>query len=73
MATACVFIAHNMSTQARRGRPKSQKPKVRQNITMDPAILKKARRLAFANGLALSTWIDQLIREKAATIEGGDA
>lgn len=44
--------------------------KVRQNITIDPGTLKKAKRMAFADGLALSTWIDQLIRERIANSEG---
>jgi predicted HicB family RNase H-like nuclease len=51
---------------ARRGRPKKKILKVRQNITIDPVVLKAAQKTAFNAGLALSTWLEQLIRERTA-------
>lgn len=54
----------NPSAPRKRGRPPVKTTKVRQNISIDPVTLKKARRMAFESGLALSTWIDQLIRER---------
>jgi predicted HicB family RNase H-like nuclease len=54
-----------MSTEARkRGRPAKQVLKARQNITISPAVLKKAKRMSFADGLSLSSWIERVVREK---------
>ena len=41
---------------------------------MNSEVLKKAKKIAFCEGLALSTWIEQMIREKLKpTEEGGQA
>lgn len=54
-----------MSTAARKpGRPRQAVLKTRQNITIHPAVLKKAKRMAFVEGLSLSTWIEQMLRER---------
>lgn len=52
----------------RRGRPSVAKPKrkVRQNISLSPETLRMGQKMSFDDGLALSTWIDQMIRNKAA-------
>jgi predicted HicB family RNase H-like nuclease len=59
-----------MSKQAtpkkQRGRPTKQVTKVRQNIVLNPGVRTKAMKAAFNDGLSLSTWIEQLIRERLA-------
>jgi predicted HicB family RNase H-like nuclease len=63
-----------MSTQLRkRGRPAKQVLKARQNITITPTVLKKAKRMAFVDGLSLSSWIEQLVREKLETSNASNA
>jgi len=58
----------NNEQPARRGAPRKKITKVRQNISITPAILKAAQKLAFNEGLSLSSWLEQLVRGK---IEGG--
>lgn len=62
-----------MSTQstppkAKRGRKPVKIKKVRQNISIDQNTLKKARKMAFNDHLALSTWLARLVEEKAGQI-----
>jgi hypothetical protein len=53
----------------KRGRPPTTRAmKARPSITIDPDVLKKARQMAFDDGLALSTWLEQLVRGK---LDGG--
>ena len=52
------------ATKKRRGAPKKRVLKIRQNMTLAPEIVKAARKLAFNEGLSLSTWIEQLVRAK---------
>lgn len=62
----CVTNAHPMSnttSQTKRGAPKKRITKVRQNISINPAILKIGQKIAFNSGLSFSTWLEQLIRE----------
>jgi hypothetical protein len=54
----------------KRGAPKKRVIKVRQNISINPAILKAGQKIAFASGLSFSTWLEQLIRENQASITG---
>ena len=51
----------------KRGRPRVKNLKARPSITMDAAIVKTARKLAMSEGLALSTWLEQLVRSKLET------
>jgi len=51
----------------KRGRPRVKIIKARPSITMDAGILKTARKLACAEGLALSTWLEQLVRGRIET------
>lgn len=53
--------------KAVRGRPRVKQIKVRQNISIDPATLKKARKMAFNEGFALSTWLARMVEENAKT------
>jgi len=46
----------------KRGRPTKKVTRIRQNISVSPDIIKKAKKLAFAEGLSLSTWIEQMVR-----------
>tara|TARA_B110000503_G_C7109554_1_gene397486 strand:+ start:778 stop:960 length:183 start_codon:yes stop_codon:yes gene_type:complete len=58
-----------MSKQAiptKRGAPKKKTLKVRQNISINPAVLKAGQKIAFDAGLSFSTWLEQLIRENQA-------
>jgi len=52
------------TTKPKRGAPKKKVTKVRQNISINPAVLKAAQKLACADGLSLSTWLEQLVRGK---------
>ena len=47
-----------------KGAPKKTKIRKRQNISMTDEIIKKAKKMAFADGLSLSRWIEQMIRAK---------
>lgn len=47
----------------------AKKNKVRQNISIDPVINRKAKRLALIDGLSFSTWIEQMLRERIAKSE----
>ena len=40
---------------------------------MEPAVLKAARKLAFNEGLALSTWLNQLVRNHVQSKAEADA
>ncbi len=51
-------------TAPRRGRPRLKTLKTRQNITIDPTVLKHAQKMAFSEGLGLSTLIEQMLRER---------
>jgi len=51
----------------KRGRPRVKITKARPSITMDATVLKTARKLACADGLALSTWLEQLVRGRIET------
>jgi len=54
-------------TSGKRGRPRAKITKTRQNISIDPPVLKAAQKMAFQDGLSLSGWIRQLIRERIET------
>jgi predicted HicB family RNase H-like nuclease len=53
----------------KKGRPAKKIVKRAQNICLTPAITAKAKKTAFQAGLSLSTWIEQLIREKLTAAE----
>lgn len=72
----CVRIVMSKATKTptgKRGRPRVKITKARQTITMEPAVLNAARKMAANDGLALSTWLNQLVRERAVTIHTGAA
>jgi hypothetical protein len=52
------------SKSRKRGRPIAKLRKVRQNITFTPEIVAKAKVVAFSEGMALSQWLERLVREK---------
>ena len=52
------------SPKPKRGAPKKKITKIRTNISINPAVLKSAQKLAFAGGVSLSTWLEQLVRGK---------
>jgi predicted HicB family RNase H-like nuclease len=49
-------------TQKRRGAPKKSVTKTRVQICLDPQIHDLAKKYAFADGMALSAWIEKLAR-----------
>ena len=55
-------------TQRKRGAPKKRVTKVRQNISINPEILKAGQKIAFDTGLSFSTWLEQMIRETHAKL-----
>ena len=57
-------IDMSKASTPKRGRPATETPKARPSITMDAEIVKSARRMALADGLAFSTWLEQLVRSK---------
>jgi predicted HicB family RNase H-like nuclease len=69
MRKSCVVLAPDMSNEAapkakRRGRPSMRTKRIRQNISVSPDIIKKAKKIAFDERLSLSTWIEQMICRK---------
>ena len=46
------------------GAPKKKVTKVRTNISIDPAVLKRGQRMAFEDGRSFSTWLEQMVRAK---------
>ena len=65
---ACVVLTHHMSeqviTKLKRGAPKKKVTKVRQNITINRAVLKAGQKLAFKSGISFSAWLEKLAREQ---------
>lgn len=53
--------------KGKRGAPKKQVTKSRIQICLDPAIHELAKKAAFAEGMALSTWIERLARQNMTT------
>jgi predicted HicB family RNase H-like nuclease len=48
----------------KRGRPTVKITRIRQNISVSPDVIKKAKKLAWDEGLSLSTWIEQMVRTR---------
>ena len=59
-------MSAKQTTETKRGRgaPKKNITKARQNIYVTSAVLERAKGMAFAEGLSLSTWLEQLVRGK---------
>jgi hypothetical protein len=58
----------NQDTKAKRGAPKKRVTKIRQNITINRAVLKAGQKLAFESGISFSSWLEQLAREKLTNL-----
>ena len=55
---------HTTQTKGSRGAPKKKVTKIRTNISIDPAILKRGQKMAFDDGRSFSTWLEKMVRAK---------
>lgn len=65
--------AANIIKLKKPGRPATGITKARPSLTIDAKLLKRAKKAAFAEGVALSAWIERCVRTELSPVEKGAA